>query len=145
PAPFPPWPLHVSWRIHRRRCRHVRRHPRFTYRSHASFRLELPPERRRRNSPLVLRQRFRVTLHVCRRPLFRQGHPPPPRHRPHRQTTLPPHRLAMGPTTLGESHMKAWLLPAPTGIESMTLANVPDPAPAAGELLLSVQFAALNP
>jgi len=41
--------------------------------------------------------------------------------------------------------MKAWLLPAPTGIESMTLADVPDPSPAPGELLLQVQFAALNP
>src|SRR4051812_34074855 len=41
--------------------------------------------------------------------------------------------------------MKAWLLPALTGIETMTLADVADPVPGPGEVLLAVRFASLNP
>jgi NADPH2:quinone reductase len=41
--------------------------------------------------------------------------------------------------------MKAWLLDAPSGLNSLRLHDVPDPAPAAGEVLLAVRFAALNP
>ena len=41
--------------------------------------------------------------------------------------------------------MKAWLLPALTGIQSMTLSNAPDPIPSDDDLLLAVTFAALNP
>src|SRR4051812_43468285 len=41
--------------------------------------------------------------------------------------------------------MKAWLLPAYTGIQSMTLSDFPDPSPAPGQMILNVQFAALNP
>jgi NADPH2:quinone reductase len=41
--------------------------------------------------------------------------------------------------------MRAWLLPAQTGIQSLYLGTVPDPEPAAGEVVLRVSYAALNP
>jgi NADPH2:quinone reductase len=41
--------------------------------------------------------------------------------------------------------MKAWLLDVFTGIEHLRLAEVPDPAPQAGEVVLEVLYAALNP
>jgi NADPH2:quinone reductase len=41
--------------------------------------------------------------------------------------------------------MQAWILPAFTGIDSMTLGDFPDPVPAADEIVLAVHFAALNP
>ena len=41
--------------------------------------------------------------------------------------------------------MKAWLLDSLSGIDHLRLADVPDPKPAAGEVLLDVTFAALNP
>lgn len=41
--------------------------------------------------------------------------------------------------------MKAWLLPTLTGIESMQLGETAAPIPAAGQIVLNVQFAALNP
>ena len=41
--------------------------------------------------------------------------------------------------------MKAWLIDALTGIDQLHLADVPDPEPAAGEVVLDVLFAALNP
>jgi NADPH2:quinone reductase len=41
--------------------------------------------------------------------------------------------------------MKAWLLDDFKGIESLRLAEVPDPKPQWGEVVLEVQFAALNP
>src|SRR5512135_63388 len=41
--------------------------------------------------------------------------------------------------------MRAWLLDDFTGIDHLRLAAVADPVPKAGEVILSVQFAALNP
>jgi NADPH:quinone reductase len=41
--------------------------------------------------------------------------------------------------------MRAWLLDSFTGIGSMQLRDHPDPAAAADEVLLSVEYAALNP
>jgi NADPH2:quinone reductase len=41
--------------------------------------------------------------------------------------------------------MKAWLLDAPSGMERLHLAEIPDPVPAAGEVVLRVHFASLNP
>jgi NADPH2:quinone reductase len=41
--------------------------------------------------------------------------------------------------------MKAWLMDGFTGIDKLRLADVADPVPAAGEVLLRVTFAALNP
>ena len=41
--------------------------------------------------------------------------------------------------------MKAWLLPQLGSIDLLTFADVPDPVPAAGEVVLRLQFAALNP
>jgi NADPH:quinone reductase len=41
--------------------------------------------------------------------------------------------------------MKAWLLPALTGIDAMKLENSPDPALGDDDLLLQTEFAALNP
>lgn len=41
--------------------------------------------------------------------------------------------------------MQAWLIDDFTGIEHLRLADVPDPAPAAGEVVLDLCFAALNP
>lgn len=41
--------------------------------------------------------------------------------------------------------MKAWLLDRQDGIGNLRLADVDDPRPAAGEALLEVEFAALNP
>jgi NADPH2:quinone reductase len=41
--------------------------------------------------------------------------------------------------------MKAWLLDQFTGIDAIRVAEVPDPAPQRGEVLLEVQYAALNP
>src|ERR1051326_4486420 len=41
--------------------------------------------------------------------------------------------------------MKAWLLDAFTGVESLRLADVPDPAPGPGEFVLGLHYAALNP
>ena len=41
--------------------------------------------------------------------------------------------------------MLAWLMDGPGGIDRLRLADAPDPSPAAGEILLNLQFAALNP
>ncbi len=41
--------------------------------------------------------------------------------------------------------MKAWLLDSLNGIDSLRLADVPDPIPTDGEVLLDLDFAALNP
>ncbi len=41
--------------------------------------------------------------------------------------------------------MKAWLLDELTGIERLRLAEVPDPTPQRGEVILQVQYAGLNP
>jgi NADPH:quinone reductase len=41
--------------------------------------------------------------------------------------------------------MKAWLLEDFTGVEHLRLAQVADPVPQAGEVVLSVRYAALNP
>lgn len=41
--------------------------------------------------------------------------------------------------------MKAWLLDALEGIERLRLLDVPDPTPERGEVVLAVQYAALNP
>jgi NADPH2:quinone reductase len=41
--------------------------------------------------------------------------------------------------------MKAWLLDSLTGIDRLCLVEVPDPTPVAGEVLLDVLYAALNP
>lgn len=41
--------------------------------------------------------------------------------------------------------MKAWLLADKTGLSALSLADHPDPVPAAGEVLVRVHFAALNP
>ncbi len=41
--------------------------------------------------------------------------------------------------------MKAWLLDNFSGIDSLRLAEIPDPKPGAGEVLLELVFAALNP
>jgi NADPH2:quinone reductase len=41
--------------------------------------------------------------------------------------------------------MKAWIIEALNGIENARLTEVPDPVPAAGEVLLRVSYAALNP
>jgi NADPH2:quinone reductase len=41
--------------------------------------------------------------------------------------------------------MKAWLLPALTGVASMTLGETEDPVAGPGEVVLEVQYAALNP
>src|SRR5438876_8317035 len=41
--------------------------------------------------------------------------------------------------------MKAWLLDSFDGIDRLRLAEIPDPKPNAGEVLLEVLYAALNP
>lgn len=41
--------------------------------------------------------------------------------------------------------MKAWLLDQLNGIEHLRLAEIPDPTPQSGEVLLEVHYAALNP
>jgi NADPH2:quinone reductase len=41
--------------------------------------------------------------------------------------------------------MRAWLLPAFTGIPSMTLGEAPDPTPEKGQVVLDVHYASLNP
>jgi NADPH2:quinone reductase len=41
--------------------------------------------------------------------------------------------------------MRAWLLDSLTGIDKLRLADVPDPVPAPGEVVLDVHLAALNP
>jgi NADPH2:quinone reductase len=41
--------------------------------------------------------------------------------------------------------MRAWIIDALNGIDKVRLADVPDPAPAGGEVLLRVKCAALNP
>ena len=41
--------------------------------------------------------------------------------------------------------MKAWLLPALNGIQTLQIGNVPDPTPAPNEVILDVEYAALNP
>ena len=41
--------------------------------------------------------------------------------------------------------MRAWLLNAYDGVDTMRLAGVPDPKPAAGEVVLRTLFAGLNP
>src|SRR5579884_2408305 len=41
--------------------------------------------------------------------------------------------------------MKAWLLDNFTGLKALHLAETADPTPAAGEVILDVEYAALNP
>jgi NADPH2:quinone reductase len=41
--------------------------------------------------------------------------------------------------------MRAWILPKIESIDALRQADLPDPRPAAGEVVLDVQFAALNP
>src|SRR5258705_5496975 len=41
--------------------------------------------------------------------------------------------------------MKAWLMDDFTGIDKLRLGEAPDPVPRAGEAILDVQYAALNP
>lgn len=41
--------------------------------------------------------------------------------------------------------MRAWLLPGFTGIDSLRLQDAPEPAPGKGELVIALQYAALNP
>src|SRR5512133_2764909 len=41
--------------------------------------------------------------------------------------------------------MKAWLLDQQTGIESLRLAEAPEPQPKAGEAILEISYAGLNP
>lgn len=41
--------------------------------------------------------------------------------------------------------MKAWLLPKLGSIDALTLGDLPEPAPGAGEVVLKLKFAALNP
>jgi NADPH:quinone reductase len=41
--------------------------------------------------------------------------------------------------------MKAWLLPQLGGVDLLELRDVPDPVPGPGEVLLAVEYAALNP
>ncbi len=41
--------------------------------------------------------------------------------------------------------MRAWLLPDQTGTQSLRLGTIPDPEPKAGEVVLRVSYAALNP
>lgn len=41
--------------------------------------------------------------------------------------------------------MKAWLMDDYSGVEGLRLAEVPDPAPRTGEVILKVKFAGLNP
>jgi NADPH2:quinone reductase len=41
--------------------------------------------------------------------------------------------------------MKAWLLDSLTGLDQLRLADVPDPIPSDGEVLVDLEFAALNP
>ena len=41
--------------------------------------------------------------------------------------------------------MKAWLIDAFTGIGGLRVAEAPEPAPQAGEVILQVRYAALNP
>ncbi len=41
--------------------------------------------------------------------------------------------------------MKAWLLPQLGSIDLLTLSDTPEPAPAPGEVVLELEFAALNP
>jgi len=41
--------------------------------------------------------------------------------------------------------MKAWLLDSLTGLDQLRLADVPDQIPGDGEVLVELEFAALNP
>src|SRR5437764_14773182 len=41
--------------------------------------------------------------------------------------------------------MRAWMMDAYTGVEQLRLAEVADPRPGPGEVLLRIRFAALNP
>ncbi len=41
--------------------------------------------------------------------------------------------------------MRAWLLDAYDGVEKLRLSEAPDPVPGAGEALIAIRFAALNP
>ena len=41
--------------------------------------------------------------------------------------------------------MQAWLLDQLTGLKGLRLADVPDPLPQAGEAVLEVHYAGLNP
>src|SRR5580700_5297731 len=41
--------------------------------------------------------------------------------------------------------MRAWLMDAYDGIDTLRLGEVPDPRPGAGDVLVNVRFAALNP
>src|SRR5687768_7269359 len=49
--------------------------------------------------------------------------------------------------TLSETHrnMKAWLIDDVRGIQGLRIGNVTDPLPEPGEVVLEVQYAALNP
>jgi NADPH2:quinone reductase len=51
----------------------------------------------------------------------------------------------MANTATGETPMKAWLLDQFNGIDHVRLADLPDPAPGPGEVLMEMIFAALNP
>src|SRR5437867_6538264 len=41
--------------------------------------------------------------------------------------------------------MRAWMMDAYTGVDQLRLAEVADPRPGAGQVLLRVRFAAINP
>ena len=41
--------------------------------------------------------------------------------------------------------MRAWLIDADEGVDNLRFAEVPDPEPGPGQVLLRVRFAALNP
>lgn len=41
--------------------------------------------------------------------------------------------------------MRAWILPEPVGIDALQLVDLPEPSPDAGEAVLELDFAALNP
>jgi NADPH2:quinone reductase len=44
-----------------------------------------------------------------------------------------------------ELRMRAWLLDSYDGLSALRLADIPDPKPAAGEVVIEVEYAALNP
>src|SRR5688572_8060737 len=41
--------------------------------------------------------------------------------------------------------MKAWILPEPRGVGALRIVDLPDPVPAPREVVLTVEYAALNP
>lgn len=53
--------------------------------------------------------------------------------------------MAHAPQRLDSGIMKAWLLPQLGSIDLLQLTDVPDPAPQAGEVLIELDYAALNP